>query len=265
MKLDRCAALVTGASAGIGREFARQLAPSARLLVLVARRRERLEQLRDELSIAQPTLEIHTHAVDLSDLEQLSGLTDWLTTEKIELDVLINNAGLGDVGPVATADPRKLEQIVLVNMNALTLLTRAVLPDMISRNKGAILNLSSCAGFLPIAGFAVYAASKAYVTSFSEALRAELRKTNVIVSALCPGPVDTEFTEVAYRPRTRPYPDSEFVRVSVEKVVQMGLAGVEHDRPIVIPGVIMKFAMLFTRLTPMPILRLVSRWSSRGT
>jgi hypothetical protein len=221
--------------------------------------------LRNELSIAHPTVEIHTHAVDLSDPEQLSALTDWLTTENIELDVLINNAGLGDVGPVATAEPRRLQQIILVNVNALTLLTRAVLPGMISRNEGAILNVSSCAGFLPIPGFAVYAASKAYVTSFSEALRAELRKTNVIVSALCPGPVDTEFTDVAHRPRTRPYPDSEFVHVSVEKVVQMGLAGVEHDRPIVIPGAMMKFAMLFTRLTPMPILRLVSRWSSRGT
>ncbi|HEY4282843.1 MAG TPA: SDR family oxidoreductase [Chthoniobacterales bacterium] len=264
MKHNQCTALITGASAGIGWEFARQLAPSAKLLVLVARRQERLEQLRNELSSRHPKLEIHIRAVDLSDPEQLKGLTDWLTTNEIDLDLLINNAGIGALGPVAVTDPRRLEQIVLVNINALTLLTRAVLPGMISRNHGAILNVSSCASFLPIPGFAVYAASKAYVTSFTEALRTELRATNITVSALCPGPVHTEFTGVAHPSGTQHYPAPEFVHVAVEKVVRMGLAGVERNQPIVIPGVVMRIAMFITRMTPMPILRLTSRRSQRG-
>jgi len=263
MKLDECSALITGASAGIGQEFARHLGSRARRLVLVARRQERLDQLRDELIAAHPRIEIHTRVVDLSDTRQLNALTDWVSTQGIDIELLINNAGLGDLGPVADADPQKLEQIMLVNMNALTLLTRAMIPGMIARNKGAILNVSSSAGFLPIAGFAVYAASKAYVTSFSEALRAELRDTNVTVSALCPGPVHTEFTAVAHRPRADHFPAPEFVHVSAEHAARAGLAAIEQDRPIAIPGAVMKIAMALTRLTPMPILRFVSRFSAK--
>jgi short-subunit dehydrogenase len=263
MRLEGCSALITGASAGLGREFARHLAPLARRLVLVARRRDRLDQLRDELTAAHPAVDIETSVVDLSDRAQLAGLTNWLGTENVEVDLLINNAGLGDMGSFATGDPHRLEQIVLVNMNALTLLTRAVLPGMIAKRKGAILNVSSCAGFLPIAQFAVYAASKAYVTSFTEALRAELRGTGVTASVLCPGPVRTEFGDVAYRPGTHHRSSPQFVNVAAEKVVRLGLDAVERNKPLVIPGVVMKLAMFFTRLTPMPILRLVARFSSR--
>jgi len=259
IKFDGCSALITGAWAGIRREFARQLAPLARSLVLVARRRERLEQLRDQLASSFPELEIQIRVVDLSDCAQLAGLTDWLANQTVQLDLLINNAGLGDLGSFATADPQRLQQIVFVNINALTLLTRAVLPGMISRNRGGILNVSSCAGFLPIPRFAVYAASKAYVTSFSEALRAELRRTNIVVSALCPGPVHTEFTDIAHGARPRHYPSPEWVHVPVEKVVKMGLAAIERDKPLVIPGALMKVAMFLARLTPMWVFRTLWR------
>ena len=259
MKLDGCTALITGASAGIGREFARTLASSAKRLVLIARREQRLEELQQELKAKHPTLEIDIRVLDLSERSQLKSLTDELTTSNIELDVLINNAGLGDLGSLVTADPHRLEQIVLVNMNALTLLTRAVLPGMIARNRGAILNVSSCAGFLPIPEFAVYAASKAYVTSFSEALRAELRSSNVTVSALCPGPVHTEFTEVAYSGRPRHYPSPDWVHVPVQDVVRVGLAAIEQDRAVVIPGALMKTAMFVAKLTPMPLFRMLWR------
>ena len=264
MNLADCNALITGASGGIGREFARQLASRTRMLVLVARRQERLEQLRDELSAAHPGIEIQIRVTDLSDSNQLQRLTDWISNEGVNIDLLINNAGLGDLGSFATGDPKRLEQIVLVNINALTLLTHAILPGMIARNKGAILNVSSCAGFLPIAGFAVYAASKAYVTSFSEALRAELRDTRIVVSALCPGPVHTEFTQVANRPRAEHFPAPEFVHVSPEHAARSGLAAIEQDRPTAIPGLIMKLAMFVTRITPMPLLRLASGlWAKR--
>src|SRR5204863_3535185 len=126
----------------------------------------------------------------------------------------------GDSGAFSTSDPIRNDQMILVNIVALTSLTRHFLPRMIRRRSGGILNVSSSAGFLPIPNFAVYAATKAYVTSFSEALRAELRGTGVSVCALCPGPVHTEFQEIAKRPSGQSESGPEFVHVSVEQVVR---------------------------------------------
>src|SRR5205823_11267994 len=205
-----------------------------------ARREERLSELRDELTGNHPSLTVHIHKTDLAHLSQIDELAKWLEREKIDVDLLINNAGLGDRGPFATSDVIRNEQIMLVNMVALTSLTRRLLPGMIARKRGAILNVSSSAGFLPIPGFAVYAATKAYVTSFSEALRAELRGTGVSVCVLCPGPVHTEFQEGAKRPGGRVESGPEFIHVLVEQVVRDALAGLEADRPLVIPGIAMK-------------------------
>src|SRR5438093_10391825 len=263
MKLNGCSALITGASSGIGREFARQLAGRARSLILVARREQRLNELRDELRQRHPNLIVHIRKTDLADLAQLKELIAWLEHEKINVDLLVNNAGLGDLGPFATSDPPRNEQIMLVNMVALTSLTRRLLPQMIARKRGAILNVSSSAGFLPIPGFAVYAATKAYVTSFSEALRAELRGTGVSVCALCPGPVPTEFQEAAKRPGGQPEGGPEFVHVSAEHVVRDALAAIEADRPLVIPGFVMKFGMFLVRITPMSILRWAARFPAK--
>jgi uncharacterized protein len=263
MKLDGCNALITGASAGIGREFARQLADRARSIVLVARRDERLVQLQHELLNRNSNLDIHVLPSDLADKLQLQSLLDALTRERIEIDLLINNAGLGDSGPFATSDPARNEQMILVNIFALTAVTRQMLPGMIAKRRGAILNVSSSAGFLPIPNFAVYAATKAYVTSFSEALRAELHGTGISVCALCPGPVHTEFQEVAKRPGGQPDTGPEFVFVPVEEVVRDALAALEADRPLVIPGLPMKIGMFLARITPMPILRLLSRFAPK--
>ena len=263
MKLNGCSALITGASSGIGREFARQLAGRARSLILVARREQRLNELRDELTQHHPNLRVHIRETDLAKLPQIEELKAWLEREKIDVDLLVNNAGLGDSGPFATSDPTRNEQMTLVNTIALTSLTRRLLPQMIARKRGGILNVSSSAGFLPIPKFAVYAATKAYVTSFSEALRAELRGTGVSVCVLCPGPVRTEFQEVANRPGEQPDSGPEFVHVPVDQVVRDALAALEADRPLVIPGLAMKLGMFLVRLTPMPILRVVSRFSAK--
>lgn len=263
MKIAGCNALITGASAGIGREFARQLAGRAKSLTLIARREERLYELRDHLRRQYPNVVVFLRKTDLADLAQVNALLEWLDREKIEVDLLINNAGLGDSGVFATSDPVRNEQMGLVNMVALTTLTRHLLPRMITRQRGGILNVSSSAGFLPIPDFAVYAATKAYVTSFSEALRAELRGTGVSVCAVCPGPVHTEFQEVAKRVGAQPDTGPEFVYVPVEKVVDDALTALEADRPLVIPGFPMKLAMFLLRITPMPILRLLSRFSPR--
>ena len=261
--LDGCTALITGASAGIGREFARQLAPRVGGLVLVARRLERLEVLHDEIQARQPALKILLRVVDLSDPSQVDALCEWLRSEKIEIDVLINNAGLGDMGPFATGSEARLNEMIFVNIVALTKLTYRLLPPMVARRKGVILNVSSSAAYVPIPGFAVYAASKAYVNSFSEALRAELRGTGVRVTALCPGPVATEFSDVARRPRLKARQGPAFVFVPVEEVVREAIEGVETDTPVVIPGVIMKIVMALARLTPMPLLRFASRFYER--
>jgi uncharacterized protein len=264
MKLDGCNALITGASVGIGCEFARQLAGRASSMVLVARRQERLETLQDELGKRHPDLNVRIRKTDLSDEKEVDALCEWIEREQIEIDLLINNAGLGDLGAFATSGPERVRQMLLVNMAALTLLTRRLLPAMIARKRGAILNVSSSACFLPIAGFAVYAASKAYVTSFSEAIRAELRGSGVSVTTLCPGPVHTEFTEVAKRSSDAPEKSGpEFTHVSVENVVRAALNAVERERPLVIPGFAMKLGMALVRLTPMPILRLASRFSAK--
>jgi short-subunit dehydrogenase len=254
--LNGCCALITGASAGIGREFACQLAGRAGALLLVARRLDRLEELRDELTKKDPNLNVHCRAVDLSQPSQIQEFLAWLAREGIAIDFLINNAGLGDRGPFATGEPQRLHEMLAVNVAALTMLTRALLPAMLEKKRGAILNVSSSAGFLPIRKMAVYAASKSYVTSFSESIRGEVRKQGIVVSALCPGPVDTEFSSVARRSiGKQPYPSPSLMHVPVEAVVRAGLAGIENNKPLVIPGIVMKIAMLLVRLTPMAILR----------
>jgi short-subunit dehydrogenase len=263
MKLDGCNALITGASAGIGREFARQLASRAKSLILIARGEQRLNELSDELNQQYPNVAVSIRKTDLADLAHLNELLAWLDRETIDVDLLINNAGLGDSGAFATSDPIRNDQMTLVNIIALTTLTRHLLPQMIARRHGGILNVSSSAGFLPIPGFAVYAATKAYVTSFSEALRAELRGTGVSVCALCPGPVRTEFQNVAKRRGAQPDTGPEFAFVPVEQVVRDALAALEANRPLVIPGFAMKLGMFLVRITPLPILRLLSRFSPR--
>jgi uncharacterized protein len=256
MTLDNCAAVITGASAGIGRELARQLAARAKLLVLVARRRDRLEELRVELETKNPALRLEIRDIDLANLEQTTRLAALLANEPI--DFLINNAGLGDHGPFATADPTRVNQQIQVNVLALTALTSTLLPRMIAQKRGAILNVSSSAGFLPLPGIAVYAATKAYVTSFSEAIRAETRDCGITVTALCPGPVHTEFDEIANRREHRRKRRDSFVHVPVEKVARAGLDAIERDQPLVVPGIAMKIAMAIARALPLSLLRVAS-------
>jgi short-subunit dehydrogenase len=264
MKIEDCTALITGASAGIGREFALQLAGRARSIVLVARREDRMRELRDEISRRDPNLQAHMHKSDLADPFEIDELVAWLKRENIEVDLLINNAGVGDLGHFATMDPARLNRILAVNIVALTTLTHRLLPGMIARKHGGILNVSSTAGFLPIAGFAVYAASKTFVTSFSEAMRAEVMGKGVTVCALCPGPVHTEFMQVAQRPGKRPYMSApEFVHISAAAVARAGLTAVQRNQPLVIPGFLMKLGMFFVRLTPMSILRVASRVTAK--
>jgi len=261
MKLDGCSAVITGASAGIGRELARQLAGRTKLLVLVARRRDRLDQLRSELLRVNGALQVEIREVDLSNLEQTMQLAGWLANEPI--DFLLNNAGLGDHGSFATADSNRVNEQIQVNALALTALARAVLPRMIAQKRGAILNVSSSAGFLPLPDLAVYAATKAYVTSFSEAIRAETRGLGITVTALCPGPVHTEFDQVANREQQRRKVRTSPAHVSVEEVARAGLSAIERDHALVIPGIAIKILMTIVRALPLAVSR--AAWRFRRT
>lgn len=250
-------ALITGASSGLGAEFARQLAPYAKTLILVARRRERLEALRDEL--ARPGLTIQLHTVNLADAEATTSFLQELANGNQRVTLLINNAGLGDHGLFESSDWARVELMLNVNVVALTRLTRALLPELIQA-RGAVLNVSSVASLLPLPKLAVYAATKAYVTSFSEALRAELRDTGVSVTAVCPGPVTTEFYDAAQRlDSPDPTPPPGILRVPAAQVVATGLTSVLHDRPRVIPGWFTSIAMTIISGLPMFLLRLALR------
>jgi len=232
-----CTALITGASSGLGAEFARQLAPDAHALVLTARRTDRLEILKAELMRTNPNLSIYCYGLDLADTEALGRFIRWLSDEGIRINLLINNAGLGDHTLFQNSEWSKVKAMLDVNINALTRLTHALLPALRTFEDAAILNVSSSASFVPVPQLAVYAATKSYVTSFSEALRAELRGTGVTVTVLCPGPVDTEFGDVANTGHTGSgFSAPDFLKVPAEQVVHDALLAVERDRARVIPG-----------------------------
>jgi uncharacterized protein len=262
---EGCTALITGASAGLGAEFARQLAPHAQTLVLVARRTERLENLRIDLETLHQGLKVHVYVADLSQESQRDRLVAWLGENAIAIDFLINNAGLGDHGTFATADWTRVRSMLDVNIAALTHLTHKLVPDMVRGGRAAILNVSSVAGFFPLPNMAVYAATKSYVTSFSEALAIELRPLGVSVTALCPGPVPTEFFEIAARdPHEVPHHQSmpAFV-VEASEVVRRGLDAVSRDRARVIPGPLLAVSVFLALLIPFAILRELLRHGSR--
>ena len=255
-----CTVLITGASAGIGREFARQLAPAVNTMILVARRNDRLEALELELKIINPQLEVFCRQLDLRDQAALERFCNWLDESGLSVDLLVNNAGLGDRGAFIDSEWERVQAMLQVNIETLTYLTYRILPSMRKSGCGAILNVSSSASLVPVPHLAVYAATKAYVTSFSEALRAELRNANISVTALCPGPVPTEFADVASR---RPEvnaaasPTQDLFSVPVQEVVRRALDAVSRDKARVIPGTLMNLAMTIVIFLPMFLKRLI--------
>jgi len=247
--------LITGASSGFGAQFARSLAPVAGKLILVARRLDRLESLRESLIQAHPHLVVANFQVDLSDPSQREEFCRNIATAPEPIDFLINNAGLGDLGKFQSADWNRIHSILEVNISALTLVTHAVLPAMRKRKKGAILNVSSLSSIFPIPTLAVYAASKAYVGSFSESLRIELRNSGVTVTSVCPGPVETEFGAVASRKNGKDFPVPKWIQVTQEKVVDDALWAVARNRTRIFPGTAVQLCALGISLTPLWLLR----------
>jgi short-subunit dehydrogenase len=252
--LEGCTALITGASSGLGSEFARQLAPQARCLVLVARREDRLESIAAE--IGRPGLVVHKVAADLGSEADVARLLRELDGRDLKIDLLVNNAGVGDHGLFENGDWQRVKAMLDVNIRGLTQITHGLLPGMVARRHGGILNVSSITSLLPLPQMAVYAASKAYVTSLSEALRAELRGTGVSVTALCPGPIDTEFATVADRAgSTSAQLAPDIFKIPPQQAVAEGLRALDGDRARVIPGWIVLLTMALTALVPLFVLR----------
>jgi len=249
-------ALVTGASAGLGEEFALQLAPRVAQLVLVARREGLLQELAASLRARLPQLEVVVVAADLTEADERERLVAILADRGLVPDLLINNAGMGDYGEFATAEWSRLVAMIRLNVEALTHLTHALVPGMI-RGGGAIINVSSIASLMPLPDFAVYAATKSYVTSFSEALRLELREHGIPVLAVCPGPVHTEFGQVAKRgAHGRNMPGREWFYVPKAQVVAEALTALECNRARVYPSLKIAAAAAVLSVLPIVLLRL---------
>jgi short-subunit dehydrogenase len=259
----RPVALVTGASGGIGAELARVLAANGHDLVLVARTTDRLAAVARELSAAHG-IEARTLAADLALGDAPEVVARSLASEGGEVDVLVNNAGFGLHGPFATTDGARELEMIALNVCALTRLTKALLPGMIARRRGRILNLASTAGFVPGPYMAVYYATKAYVVSFSQAIAEELRGTGVTVTALCPGATRTGFAGTAGMEGSRLF--RRGVVMDAATVARAGYDGMMAGRAIVVPGLANKAIVASTRVSPRGLLaRVTARLQDHGT
>jgi uncharacterized protein len=260
---EGCTALITGASSGLGAEFAHQLAPFARHLILVARRLDRLEQLRDELQQTHPGLTVHVYGADLEQADGRLAFAAWLPEQGLKVDFLINNAGRGDRGHFETADWSRIQSMIDLNITALTHLAHLLLPSMTQTGRGAILNVSSVASFFPLPNMAVYSATKAYVTSLSEAIAIELRPRGITVTALCPGPVPTEFFTVARRSEddlvAAHYESMPAFVATPAEVVRTGLRAVARNKARVIPNPLLCIAVGLALLVPFCLTREILR------
>jgi short-subunit dehydrogenase len=247
-------ALVTGASAGLGAELARLFAADRHDLVLVARRRERLEALAGELSAAHG-VKAQVIACDLSAPDGGRALLAEVERLRVEVDFLVNNAGVGSTGRFAELDPEREQALIRLNILSLVELTRALLPPMLARRRGRILNLGSTAGFAPGPFMASYYASKAFVNSFSEALSVELDGTGVTVTVSCPGATETEFAAVAGNDKTRLFKGGA---AAAGPVAREAYRAMHAGRPMVVHGARNKLLLFFGRFSPRSMTRSVT-------
>ena len=253
----RKTALVTGASAGIGLELARLFARQRNDLVLVARRGDRLREIAAELE-GEYRITARVIVADLATADGPRRLFDELQERGVEIEYLVNNAGFGTFGPFSETDVQNTMNLLRLNIGALTELTALLLPAMIERNSGRVLNVASAAAFQPGPLMATYYASKAYVLHFSEALNQELAAKEVSVTALCPGPVRTEFQQVAGMETSGLVLGKRLI--SVEQVAKAGYRAMMRGKAYVIPGLGGKLLSVAVRFAPR---RLVAKFVHR--
>jgi uncharacterized protein len=263
---SRTAALITGASSGIGAEVARELARRGHTVVLVARRKDRLEAVASELT-AEYSVRAETLGCDLSRPTSRQRLGGRIAALGLEIDVLVNNAGFATGGAFHLSDAERELAQVRVLVEAPVALCAEFVPAMVRRGAGAVLNVASTAGMQPMPYSAGYSAAKAYVLTFSSALHHELKGSGVTVTALAPGPVDTEFWQVAgWEVGTGQTFETAVPRpiwVSAEQVARDGINGLQAGHRVVVPGLPMRAAMLAASPIPDAIKLPILEWAMR--
>ncbi len=245
---NRPIALVTGASSGIGADLARELARDGHDLILSARRAAPMEKLAAELKGLGANTTIITG--DLSKTGGAATLVREIETRGLSIDVLINNAGLGDNSPFHLEDQTRIGEMLQVNIVALTELTRLILPGMVTRGRGKVMLVASTASFQPGPFMAVYCATKAYVLSLGEAINYELRGTGVSLSILCPGGTDTEFATVANSTEMKLHKNPMMPRMTAAEVARQGYAALKTGRTVLVTGWFNKTGAFLNRITP---------------
>lgn len=244
--------LITGATSGIGLEMARLMASKGHDLVLVARRKEKLEALKKELEHGYD-VSVDIFVKDLAETGASLEVFNFTVRNNIHVDILINNAGFGDYGKFYYRDLEKQSRMIKVNIVALMELTHLYLPEMLTDSKGRIMNVASVAGFQPGPLMSVYYASKAFVLSFTEALSVELRGSGVRVTALCPGPTVTDFGRVAEFRRSEKLKNLK--GHSAQEVAEYGIRALFANKVIAIPGKLNKTLVLMAKLMPRSLVR----------
>jgi short-subunit dehydrogenase len=245
--------LITGASSGLGLEFAKQFAKKGENLVLVARRKEKLEQIKLELE-QKHSIKVIVFNIDLTNLELVKKLKQDLEQQNISIKTLINNAGFGTSGCFLDTAFQKEIDLLDLNIKALLALSKLFLQDLID-NKGTILNVASIAAFMPLPFMTNYAASKAFVLNFSQALRLEL-KNKVNVCVLCPGPTKTEFFEVA---NMKSNPVLQKNLMPADKVVEIAINQMAKNKAVIVPGLINKIMVSIAPFIPSKILEISAK------
>lgn len=247
--------LITGTTSGIGKALAEEFAQHQYEIIAVARNEEKLQEQRAQWS--KNGIVSYGIAQDLTQTGAVDRIIDELNKQQLSVDVLVNNAGLGVGGKLVHQKQKGVDEMILVNNLVLSQLTRALLPDMLERKKGRILNLGSTASFAPCPHAAVYGATKAFVLSFSYALRRELKGSGITVSALCPGGTATEFSRKADLTHT---PLFYRMVMSPDRVAKTAYAGLMRGKAIIVPGIYNKFQVYGSRLLPSSVTSAVSEW-----
>ncbi len=261
--LTQCSAVITGASSGLGAEFASQIAPWANCLVLAARREGALQSTRDAVLAINPGVRVVCVPCDLATSAGRDLLLEHLDVQEVRPNLLINNAGMGDYGTFESAAADRLDAQIQLNVSSLVHLTHALIPRLKAspQQPSGILNVSSLASVLPMPDLAVYAATKAFVSSFSEALAIELAEQNIAVSCVCPGPTPTQFSSTARRDggADTDRAGQDFLRIPPQKVVADALDALQTGRPCVYPGFGVSIAAPAFRIMPRFLQRAILR------
>jgi uncharacterized protein len=244
------AAVITGASSGIGEEIAREFARRGYRLVLVARRADRLHMLAAELGGTA-----HVLPADLSKPAERATLPDQVATLGLVADILVNNAGMANLGPVADSDPAAELKLVEVDVSAVVDLCSRFVPGMVARGRGAVLNVASVGAFGPVPGQASYGAAKAFVLSYTEALREELRGSGVTAATLCPGPVRTDFGQdagISQAEAEKSLP--KFLWKDAVDVAKTAVDGLASGKGVIVPGAPNRIASAINQHAPRRLL-----------